>query len=172
MQAHAIPALAPFSLGELLIEVRHRREALRATLAGVNETLIEVRQRRKVLRATLGGVNDLLAEPDWGSLHAGIIQRAAREFGVDPAAISDRRRGNARISLARQMAMAAIHHSGRTFQEAATACGRDDHGTAIHAVRRIQKLILTDPEAAGQWQRIIGGNEQSPCAGATGKDHE
>jgi chromosomal replication initiation ATPase DnaA len=159
MEAHAIPALARFSLGELLIEVRHRREALRTTLAGVNQSLLDLRQRRKVLRATLGGVNDLLADADWRSLESEIIQRAAAEFGVSVTALAARARGNAKIALARQMAMAAIHHSGRSLQDAAAACGRRDHTTVIHARRRIQKLILKDPEAGGQWQRIIGGND-------------
>jgi chromosomal replication initiator protein len=75
-----------------------------------------------------------------------IVSAAAREFAVEPSAITARDRRPA-VALARQVAMfLARELTDRSLPEIGRGVGGRNHATVIHAINRVSTGITSDPE--------------------------
>ena len=79
----------------------------------------------------------------------------AREFNVKLSDLKSKRRYKT-ISLPRQIAMFIAREYGKfSFPEIGSAFGGKDHSTAIHAVKKIEKLLSEDKELKNRVNKII-----------------
>ena len=69
-----------------------------------------------------------------------LLRAVARSTGVSENALQN---GSLvrRVCRARHIGMNAAYLTGYTFQEAAEAFGRVDHGTAMHAIKRVKESL-------------------------------
>ena len=75
-----------------------------------------------------------------------IIDKAAAYFNLQPADITGSKRDKD-IVVPRQIAMYLIHKElNLSFPKIAAALGKRDHTTAIHSIRKIERLIETDDD--------------------------
>jgi chromosomal replication initiator protein len=83
-----------------------------------------------------GGASDL----------PGIVEAAAREFGIEPTALLARDRRPA-VASARQVAMyLARELTDHSLPEIGRAVGGRNHTTVLHAVNRVSAALPTDPD--------------------------
>jgi chromosomal replication initiation ATPase DnaA len=122
----------------------------------LGELLTEIRVRRDKMELTLRGVNDLLGDSKLDLVADRILRTAAKQFGVTVEQITGPERGTMNVSTARQMAMAAMRASGKTLDASAVACGRSDHAAVSYAVKRVAVLVETDWIMATRWEVILG----------------
>lgn len=87
---------------------------------------------------------------------ANIFRAVYDETGITPEQIMGRRR-TARISDARHMVIAILHiqFPEWSLQDLADAVRRKDHVSAIHALKRIRKLVSTNPDYKKRMQRVL-----------------
>jgi len=87
---------------------------------------------------------------------ANIFRAVYEETGISPEQIMGKRR-TARISDARHMVIAVLHiqFPEWSLQDLADAVKRTDHCSALHALRRIRKLVSTRPEYQRRMQRVV-----------------
>ncbi len=79
----------------------------------------------------------------------------AREFNIKLSDIKSKRRYK-NIALPRQIAMFIAREFGKfSFPEIGSAFGGKDHSTAIHAVKKIEKLIEEDKEIKNTINKIV-----------------
>lgn len=87
---------------------------------------------------------------------AAIFSAVYNETGVTPEQIMGRRR-TARIAGARHIVIAVLHirFPEWSLQDLADAVRRTDHGSSLHALRRIRKLVETNPAYKERMRRVL-----------------
>lgn len=117
--------------------IRRMRGLLRhlRTLAILkNEQPQAERDLDDLLRATESGAQD----------HTAIMETVARRYGLHAGDLLSGGR-HPRLVLARQIAMYVCRrHLGLSYPELGRAFGGKDHSTVIHAVKKIEKMLVND----------------------------
>jgi chromosomal replication initiator protein len=83
-----------------------------------------------------------------------IIEKTAAYFNLQPSDITGSKRDKD-IVVPRQIAMYLIHEElGLSYPKIAVALGKRDHTTAIHSVRKIERLIEVDDDLRSEVNHI------------------
>lgn len=96
--------------------------------------------------------------PAWS---VGVVERVAALEQITPRELVVNETRTHAAAMPRMLAMAALEHlyPGRALEQIARIW-KKDHGTVIHARRRIAALVATEPAMAEKWRIIIG--QESP----------
>jgi len=87
-----------------------------------------------------------------------VVKAVGLVYAVSPREVLGRRRF-ANLSEARQCAMTLLRNRGYTFESIGRAFKRD-HGTVLHASRKIQDRIEVDRKFRARWEAI--SNQLNP----------
>lgn len=100
-----------------------------------------------------------------------IVAATAHEFGVTVLDIKSNRR-SAFIVRPRHVAMyLARNMTPRSLPEIGRMVGAHDHSTVIHAVKRINQALATDPVFAGRVAALRDRIEQEAAPAASPNDN-
>ncbi len=87
--------------------------------------------------------------------HEQVIESVSASYGFTRSEVMSGRKFKSLV-MARHLCMFILRESGRTFDEIAWVMCKGDHTTAIHACRKITRMLVTDRELAYRLDAIRG----------------
>ena len=83
-----------------------------------------------------------------------IIEATAKEFGISPKALCGKTRAES-VAIPRMVAMELVwKHCGITYQTVANHFGKRDHGTVLHARKRVHFMRDNNKAFATAYRNI------------------